>query len=51
MEQITADIEERDHRDMTRETAPLRQAEDAVFIDSSNMTIEEVTEAILKLCR
>lgn len=51
MEQITADIKERDHRDMTRETAPLRQAEDAVFIDSSNMTIEEVTEAILKLCR
>lgn len=51
MEQIAADIKERDHRDMTRETAPLRQAEDAVFIDSSNMTIEEVTEAILKLCR
>ena len=39
MEQITADIEERDHRDMTRETAPLRQAEDAVFIDSSNFIL------------
>ena len=51
MEQIAADIKERDHRDMTRDTAPLRQAEDAVLIDSSAMTIEEVTEEILKLCR
>jgi cytidylate kinase len=50
MEQIAADIKERDHRDMTRETAPLRQAEDAVLIDSSDMTIKEVTDAILKLC-
>ena len=51
MEQIAADIKKRDHRDMTRDTAPLRQAEDAVLIDSSAMTIEEVTEEILKLCR
>lgn len=51
IEQITADIKERDHRDMTRETAPLKQAKDAVLIDSSGMSIEEVTEAILKLCR
>ncbi|MCI8940057.1 MAG: (d)CMP kinase [Dorea sp.] len=51
MEQIAADIKKRDHRDMTRDTAPLRQAEDAVLIDSSAMTIEEVTEAILKLCK
>ena len=51
MKQIAADIKKRDHRDMTRDTAPLRQAEDAVLIDSSAMTIEEVTEEILKLCR
>lgn len=51
MEQIAADIKKRDHRDMTRDTAPLRQAEDAVLIDSSAMTIEEVTEETLKLCR
>lgn len=51
MEQIAEDIKERDHRDMTRETAPLKQAEDAVLIDSSDMSIEEVTEAILKLCK
>ncbi len=49
-EDIAKDIIERDRRDMTRETAPLKQAEDAVYIDSSDMNIEEVTEAILKRC-
>lgn len=49
-EDIAKDIKERDRRDMTRETAPLKQAEDAVYIDSSDMNIEEVTEAILKRC-
>ncbi|MCB6202920.1 (d)CMP kinase [Extibacter muris] len=49
--EIAADIEERDRRDMTRETAPLKQAEDAVLIDSSDMTIPEVVEAIIRLCR
>ena len=34
---------------MTREISPLKQAEDAVLIDSSHMTIEEVTEAIIHL--
>ncbi len=42
---------ERDFRDMNRETAPLKKAEDAVLIDSSDMTIEEVVEAIAGLCR
>lgn len=46
--QIQADIEERDHRDMTREVSPLKQAEDAVLVDSSDMTIEEVVEEIIK---
>ena len=49
LEKIKADIAERDYRDMNRETSPLRQAEDATLIDSSDMTIEEVAEAILKL--
>lgn len=44
---IEADIIERDHRDMTREHSPLKQAEDAVLIDSSDLTIEEVKDAIL----
>ena len=47
----TRDIIERDERDMTRETAPLRQADDAVLIDSSDMTIPEVTAAIAELCK
>ena len=44
------DIRQRDERDMNRETAPLKQAEDAVRIDSSAMTIEEVTDTITNLC-
>jgi len=48
---IEADIIERDHRDMTRELSPLRQAEDAVLVDSSNMTIDEVVDTIIALCK
>ena len=40
LEEIAHDIEERDRRDMTREIAPLKQAEDAVLVDSSDMTID-----------
>lgn len=46
---IQKDIEERDYRDMHRAASPLRQAEDAVLIDSSDMTIDQVVEAILNL--
>ena len=49
--QIEAEIAERDHRDMTRENSPLRQAEDAVLVDSTNMTIDEVVETIMQLAR
>lgn len=48
---IEKDISERDERDMNRKTAPLRQAEDAVLVDSSDMTIEEVVRTICDLCR
>lgn len=51
LEEIAHDIEERDRRDMTREIAPLKQAEDAVLVDSSNMTIAEVVKTIVDLCR
>lgn len=51
LEEIEKDIEERDYRDMHRETAPLRQAEDAVLVDSSDMTIDEVVECILSLAK
>lgn len=42
LDKIEADIIERDHRDMTRELNPLKQAADAVLVDSSDMTIDEV---------
>ena len=51
LEDIKKDIEIRDHQDMTREISPLRQAEDAVLVDSSNMNIEEVVAAILGIYR
>ena len=50
LDKIEQDIIERDERDMNREISPLRQAEDAVLIDSSAMTIEEVAQTILNLC-
>lgn len=48
-DEIYKDIEERDKRDMEREIAPLKQAEDAVLIDSSDMGIEEVVSEIIRL--
>ena len=50
-EEIKNDIEERDHRDMTREISPLKQAEDAILVDTSDMAIEEVVEKIGSLCK
>lgn len=50
LDEIAHDIEERDTRDMSREIAPLKQAEDATFVDSSNMSIDEVVQAIINLC-
>lgn len=49
IEVIEQDIVERDHQDMTREISPLKQAEDAVLVDSSDMTIEEVADKIMTL--
>jgi CMP/dCMP kinase len=47
-EQVLAQIRERDHNDMTREITPLRKADDAEEIDSTNMSIDEVTDYICK---
>lgn len=47
--EIEKDIIARDHQDMTREVSPLKQAEDAVLVDSSDMTIDEVISTIYKL--
>ena len=47
--EIEKDIIDRDYRDMHRETPPLRQAEDAVLVDSSEMNIDEVVDAIYQV--
>ena len=49
IDDIEKDIIDRDYRDMHRENSPLRQAEDAILLDSSDMTIDEVAEKILNL--
>lgn len=46
-DKIEADIVERDNRDMNRAIAPLKQAKDAILIDSSDMTIDEVVKTIM----
>ena len=50
-ETVEREIRERDQRDRTRAEAPLVQAPDAVYIDSSSLTIEQVEEAVLRLVR
>ena len=49
-DEIARDIKERDERDMTREIAPLKKAEDAILVDSSDMTIDEVVSKICSFC-
>lgn len=51
IKKIQTDIEERDYRDMHREVSPLKQAEDAVLVDTSDMTVDEVIEKIVSLCK
>ena len=50
VEEVARDIQARDKQDMEREIAPLKQAEDAVLLDTTSMSIDEVVNAILKLC-
>jgi len=49
LKKIEEDIIARDEQDMNREIAPLKQAEDAVLVDSSYMTIEEVVDIIIEI--
>ena len=51
LEVIKKDIADRDYQDMHREISPLRQAEDAILVDSSDMGIEEVVETIKNIYR
>lgn len=49
--QITSEVEQRDRRDQERKTAPLAQAEGALYIDSSTLSIDQVIEQVTKLVR
>jgi cytidylate kinase len=51
LEEMKEEIERRDHRDKTRADSPLTQTEDAVYIDSSAMTVDEVVARILEIAR
>lgn len=51
IDDIEKDIIDRDYRDMHREVSPLKQAEDSVLVDSSDMDIDMVVESILKLVK
>ena len=51
LEEIRKEIEERDSRDIHRETSPLKQADDAILLDSSDMNQEQVTDRIVALAK
>ena len=51
LSEIAAKIESRDYRDMHRETSPLKQAEDAVLLDSSDLDIDGVVEEMKKIIK
>ena len=48
-EEVLAGIKDRDKRDSTREIAPLKKAEDAIYVDSTNLSVEQVVEKIIKI--
>lgn len=51
LEKVLEDVDRRDNHDSTREHSPLRQADDAVLVDTSNLSIEQVLDKILKLVK
>lgn len=50
-EEVLKSIMDRDERDKNRKIAPLKQAEDAIYIDSTNMSIEEVVDKIVRIVK
>ncbi|MCM1506509.1 MAG: (d)CMP kinase [Ruminococcus flavefaciens] len=48
-EEILSDIIERDHNDMNRPVAPLKQADDAVLVDSTNLTLQQSADEIIRI--
>ena len=49
LEAVIQNLKERDHIDSSREEGPLKQAEDAILLDTSSMTIEDQVESVYKL--
>jgi cytidylate kinase len=49
LEAVKAELAERDHRDATRALSPLKQAEDAIVVDTTHMTADEVIEHLLRV--
>ena len=50
-EEVLEKIKERDKRDSTREIAPLKKAEDAIYVDSTNLNIDQVVEEIINIIK
>ena len=50
-EEVLQGIKDRDKRDSTREIAPLKRAEDAIYVDSTNLSIEQVVEKIIEIIK
>ena len=48
-EEVLEGIKDRDKRDSTRKIAPLKKAEDAIYVDSTNLSIEQVVEKIIQI--
>lgn len=49
--EVLAGIKDRDKRDSTREIAPLKKAEDAIYVDSTNLSVEQVVEEIIEIIK
>lgn len=49
LEVIQKEIEERDYQDMHRQISPLKKADDAIVVDTSDLTLDEVVDVVLKL--
>ena len=51
LEEIASEIRARDEQDMNRKESPLRKADDAVLLDTSDMSIDEVVDAVVKMAQ
>lgn len=49
LEAIKKDIEQRDYQDMNRDISPLKQADDAIVLDTSDLTLQEVVDRVIEL--